>query len=217
VLGAAVALAGLTRWPASAAPLSAWEKDGEPFLGSPRARLVLIEYASFTCPHCAQFHREVLPGLKQRYIDRGLVRLIYRPMLTAPPELSGALQATVDCAPATARFAVISAFMERQDEIFARFQAGGSLPVVAGISAAAGGPDQAGISACLARPGLVQPMLDSAEEARTRYGITATPGLVLNGRRIDAPATTGHTLASVGAVIDATLRGLAASPARARP
>ena len=53
-------------------------EPGEQILGDPDAPVTLIEYASLTCPHCAQFHTEVLPDLKERYIATGKVRLIYR-------------------------------------------------------------------------------------------------------------------------------------------
>ena len=38
----------------------------------------MIEYASLTCPHCAQFHNDVLPNVKKTLIETGKVRLIYR-------------------------------------------------------------------------------------------------------------------------------------------
>jgi protein-disulfide isomerase len=47
-------------------------------LGSPDAPLTIIEYSSFTCPHCATFHTETLPAIKERYIDTGKVRMIFR-------------------------------------------------------------------------------------------------------------------------------------------
>jgi protein-disulfide isomerase len=47
-------------------------------LGSKDALLTVWEYSSFTCPHCARFHSEILPVLKSEYIDTGRVRLVYR-------------------------------------------------------------------------------------------------------------------------------------------
>ena len=43
-------------------------------LGKPDAPLTLIEYSALTCPHCAHFHKEVLPRLKADYIDTGKLR-----------------------------------------------------------------------------------------------------------------------------------------------
>ena len=46
--------------------------------GDQDAYVEMIEYASFTCPHCAKFHSDVYPELKANYIDKGLVKFIYR-------------------------------------------------------------------------------------------------------------------------------------------
>jgi len=47
-------------------------------MGSADAPIEIIEYASFTCPHCENFHATVLPSLKAEYIDTGKVRFVYR-------------------------------------------------------------------------------------------------------------------------------------------
>ena len=47
-------------------------------MGNPNAAVKLVEYASMTCPHCAQFHNVTLPELKTKYIDTGKVRFIFR-------------------------------------------------------------------------------------------------------------------------------------------
>lgn len=47
-------------------------------IGFENAPIVIIEYSSLTCDHCAKFHLEVLPYLKKEYIDPGHVRLIFR-------------------------------------------------------------------------------------------------------------------------------------------
>jgi protein-disulfide isomerase len=51
---------------------------GEQALGPETAPVTIIEYASMTCPHCANFAVNVLPKLKERYIDTGKVRFIFR-------------------------------------------------------------------------------------------------------------------------------------------
>jgi protein-disulfide isomerase len=47
-------------------------------LGDPNAPILLLEYASLTCPHCAAFHTQILPELKKKWIDTGKVKLVYR-------------------------------------------------------------------------------------------------------------------------------------------
>ena len=47
-------------------------------MGAADAPVEIIEYASFTCPHCANFHANIYPLLKADYIDTGKVRFVYR-------------------------------------------------------------------------------------------------------------------------------------------
>ena len=47
-------------------------------LGNPDADVTVIEYASFTCPHCAAFHADAFKKLKADYIDTGKINFVYR-------------------------------------------------------------------------------------------------------------------------------------------
>lgn len=47
-------------------------------IGAEDARVKIVEYASFTCPHCASFHENVFGQLKADYIDTGKVHFTYR-------------------------------------------------------------------------------------------------------------------------------------------
>src|SRR5438876_889908 len=51
---------------------------GDEALGNPGAPVIVIEYSSMTCPHCAEFHVNTFPEVKKRYIDTGKVRFIFR-------------------------------------------------------------------------------------------------------------------------------------------
>lgn len=54
------------------------------WLGPAEAGIVVVEYASLTCGHCGRFHRTTWKPLKQRWIDRGLVRFTLRPFPLDP-------------------------------------------------------------------------------------------------------------------------------------
>ena len=58
--------------------MAAVPPHGERVLGKADAPVVMIEYASATCPHCAEFHVDVLPEIKKKYVDTGKVKLIFR-------------------------------------------------------------------------------------------------------------------------------------------
>lgn len=60
-------------------------------MGSPTAPLVMVEYASMTCPHCAHFHATVLPVLQKNYIDTGKLRYTLRQFPLNEPALKAAM------------------------------------------------------------------------------------------------------------------------------
>lgn len=47
-------------------------------LGDPKASVTVVEYASMTCPHCADFQEKTFPDIKKKYIDTGKIRYIFR-------------------------------------------------------------------------------------------------------------------------------------------
>lgn len=78
---------GLSRFWSPAAPTGQPEipipkesvaMDGAQKMGSPTARVVLMEFSDFQCPFCSRFAKETLPGLKAKYIDTGLVQFAFR-------------------------------------------------------------------------------------------------------------------------------------------
>jgi len=71
-----------TEAPAPASPATAAAIDPATIpdygIGQMDAKVKILEYLSFTCPHCAAFHSDAYPQLKADYIDTGKVRLEYR-------------------------------------------------------------------------------------------------------------------------------------------
>src|ERR1700674_4547175 len=51
---------------------------GDRVLGQPDAPITIIEYASLSCPHCAHFATDVLPKLKEKWIEPGKAKLVLR-------------------------------------------------------------------------------------------------------------------------------------------
>ena len=104
-----------------AAPLAA-SSDGDPLatpnplgelaLGDPAAPITIVEYSSLTCPHCAAFHTETLPALKEKYVDTGQVLIKFRPFPLDPYAMAGAMLA--QCVSPVARVAFINILFARQ-------------------------------------------------------------------------------------------------------
>lgn len=96
-MGAAVLVAS-PAWAQNAAPqdLAAAGPLGDVWLGSPDAKVTIVEYASLTCSHCAAFHKDTYPVLKERYIDTGKVRFVLREFPLDPLATAGFMLARCD-------------------------------------------------------------------------------------------------------------------------
>jgi protein-disulfide isomerase len=153
---------------------------GDHVLGKADAPVTIVEYASFTCGHCATFHTGAFPKLKEKYIDTGKVKLIFRPFPTAPAQLSVAAAMLAHCAGDERYFAMTSALFETQRN-WASANAAAELLKLA---------NQAGITkekfeACLGDNKLAADIQAEAARAFESFGVEGTPTFFINGVRFD--------------------------------
>ena len=83
-------------------------------LGKPDAPITIVEYASLTCPHCAHFDQEVLPKLKEKWIDSGKAKLVFRDFPLDQPALLAATVAR--CEPADRFYGFVDALFKSQGD-----------------------------------------------------------------------------------------------------
>ena len=148
----------------------------EQVLGDPDAPVTIIEYASLTCPHCAQFHNEVLPELKERYIDPGKVRLIYRDFPLDQVALAAA--ALAHCAGSDRYFSMLDVLFETQSN-WAR--ADNPITALKRLGKL-GGLTEEGMQACLNDEQLTDGILQTRLEGQNQYDIGSTPTFVIDGK-----------------------------------
>ena len=189
--GAAIAVA-----PAGAAVTAA---PGDMNLGSPKAPVHVVEYLSLTCPHCAEFHEQVFPAFKAKYIDTGRVYFTVRELLTAPSNVAAAGFLLARCNGGARYFQVVDQVFKSQP----RWQQGNIKPIFVEI-AKANGLTEAQFEACL-----TDAKASSALQARLEYAtgtdkVTGTPTFFVNG--VMMPADHVPTLAELDAAIAKALK-----------
>jgi hypothetical protein len=148
----------------------------EQILGNPDAPVTIIEYASLTCPHCAQFHNEVLPELKERYITPGKVRLIYRDFPLDQVALSAA--ALAHCAGSDRYFSMLDVLFETQSN-WAR--ADNPITALKRLGKL-GGLAEEEMEACLTDQKLTDGILQTRLAGQNQYDIGSTPTFVIDGK-----------------------------------
>lgn len=152
--------------PAGAQPLAA---GTEVSLGSPTAPLTIVEYASMTCPHCAEFSNTVFPKLKAEYIDTGKVRLVFREYPLDQNAIYGAMLAR--CSGRDRFFPFIEVLFKQQAAWVTATDPIAALSRLGQL----GGLSDADFRACLADPALRTGILNTRLEAERQYDVASTP------------------------------------------
>ena len=177
-------------------------------MGSPKARIVVTEYASVACPHCAKFDAQVFPALKAKYVDTGRVRFALREMLVGDQgmvQVAAAGFMLARCAGQAHYFDVVEAMYRAQPEIF---NTGDLKPVLTRI-AKDNGLSAPQVEACVDdKTGL--DALNARMKLADADHIEGTPTFLVNGVKLDEH---GHDPDL--ALFDAALQPLLAKPAKA--
>lgn len=168
---------------------------GDMNLGSPKAPVHVVEYLSLTCPHCADFHAQVFPAFKKKYVDTGRVYFTVRELLTPPANVAAAGFLMARCNGGSRYFQVV-------DEVFksqSRWQPGASIKPIFVEIAKANGLTEAQFEACL-----TDEKASQALDARLKYAtgtdkVTGTPTFFING--VMLPNQDVPTLADLDAAI----------------
>lgn len=152
-------------------------------VGKADAPVTIIEYASMTCPHCAAFHKTTYPALKEKYIDTGKVRFIFREFPL--DELAVAASMLARCADSSEKsMALIDVLFNSQDKWAVRQP----LPVLQQIAKQAGF-SQKSFEECLANQKLYNDILAMRERGSKDYKVESTPTLFVNGKMVKGGAT----------------------------
>jgi protein-disulfide isomerase len=167
---------GFGVWRAYSAPADLMQPGplGDESLGDANAPNVIIEYASMTCPHCARFTNEVFPLLKQRHIDTGRVRYIFREFPLDP--LAGGAAALARCAGKDKFFPTIELLFRTQQTWAVEHPEGPLLATVKQV-----GFTEESFKACLADQKILDGIIAVRDRAANDFKVEATPTFFING------------------------------------
>ena len=165
---------------------------GDMSLGSPKATVQVVEYASLSCPHCARFNADVFPAFKAKYVDTGKVHYTLREMLTPPAEVAAAGFMMARCAGPSKYFKVVDAVFRSQSK-----WEGDIKPIFLGIAKDNGLTD-AQFEACLTNEDNVKAM-NARVKAAIDAGVSSTPTFFVNGVKYEGEQTLEKLDAAIAA------------------
>lgn len=149
-------------------------------LGDANAPITLIEYASYTCPHCAHFHETVFPSLKRDYIDTGKVKFIHREVYFDKFGLWAGMIA--GCVGAPKYYAVSGMIYDTQKEWIGDAKEATIADNLRKIGLKAGLSKEQ-IDTCMNDQARMQAMVATFQKNATADAVDATPTLIINGTK----------------------------------
>lgn len=175
-------------------------------IGNPDAPIKLIEFGSYTCPHCKDFTEEAHEALEGEMVNSGKVSFEYRNFVRDPLDITVAL--LTRCGGPEPFFPLNLQFFQNQEGMIKQIQAAGEAGYQAAISAPpterfvklaelAGlieyakqrGLPEDKARQCLADIKAAEALATGTERATSQYEITGTPTVIMNGTRLDNVAT----------------------------
>ncbi len=153
-------------------------------VGSPDAKVTIVEYASMTCGHCANFHNKVYPELKTKYIDTGKVRFVFREFPL--DNLAAAASMLSRCAGGDRGQGLISVLFAKQDDW--AFVRGNPVPKLFDIAKQAGFTQES-FDKCLTDQALLDKLIAGRTRASEKFGVNSTPTFFINGKRLQGGST----------------------------
>ena len=143
--------------------------------GKADAAVTIIEYASMTCPHCANFHKGTYPDLKTKYIDTGKVRFIFREFPLDP--LAAGASMLARCADKEKFFPMIETLFQMQRT----WAVEKPIPPLMAIAKQAGFTEQS-FNACLSDQKMLDAMQEEQKRATDKFKVNSTPTIFVNGQ-----------------------------------
>lgn len=180
------ALAALDRlWPGippavaagDAPPVGVSVSAEDVILGNPGSPDVVIEYFSFSCPHCERFHREVFPLVRAKYLDTGRLLFVLRDF---PLNIAALKAAQIAWCGGRDRYVAL------HDALWADWESwiGLEAPDEALVRIASeNGIAREAAVACLTDAEIERRVLESYLDGARNHGIESTPTFIVNGRR----------------------------------
>ena len=146
--------------------------------GDADAKVEIIEYASYTCPHCASFHAGLYKDLKKDYIETGKVKFIYREVYFDRFGLWASMIAR--CA-GPDRFFGMTDLLYKEQSLWSRAGDPAAIVVELRKIGLKGGLDNDTLDACLEDADNAQALVAWYQENAERDNIRSTPSFLING------------------------------------
>mgnify|MGYP001406369942 FL=1 len=155
-------------------------------IGDEDAPITIIEYASMSCSHCANFHKNTLPDLKTEYIDTGKVRMIFRDFPFNYPALLGSMM--MRCIPNEVRYDYMNVLYQLQSKWVNRDPKVTKKELYKIMQS--GGMTKDEFDSCYSNLDIENEILEAVMAAQNDFNIRSTPSFIVNGNLVEGNKNT---------------------------
>ena len=146
-------------------------------IGETNAPITIIEYASLSCSHCADFHINTLGELKKEYVDTGKAKIVFRNFPYNYPALLGSM--VLQCIPNDVRYDYMNALFQLQPNWVVRENEKTAQELFKIMQS--GGMTKEEFDSCISNRELETKILQVVINAQNEYNIRSTPSFLING------------------------------------
>jgi protein-disulfide isomerase len=150
-------------------------------IGDKNAPITIIEYASMSCSHCADFHTNTLESIKTEYVDTGKVKFVFRDFPFNYPALLGSM--VVRCIPNDLRYDYMNALFQLQPSWVNRENAKTTKELFKIMQS--GGMTKEEFDTCITNVDLENEILQGVIAAQNEFNIKSTPSFLINGTLVE--------------------------------
>ena len=157
---------------------------GDMFIGKADAPITMIAFESLLCPHCAHFHETKLPKLKEDYVDKGYLKIIFREYPGTAREPWARVPAMMARCLGPDRYFSMIDLMFKDQEKWTKAETGQQLLDNVAAYGRLAGMSKDQFDACLKNEKMLRAMADRWREGIDKYGLEGTPHFVIGDARI---------------------------------
>ncbi len=150
-------------------------------VGDKNAPVTIIEYASLSCSHCANFHNNTLEDLIKEYVDTGKARIVFRDFPFNYPALLGSM--VLRCIPEDVRYDYMNALFQLQPKWVVRENAKSTQELYKIMQS--GGMTKEEFETCTNNVELENTILQALIAAQNEFNIQSTPSFLINGNLVE--------------------------------
>ena len=156
-------------------------KENDFVVGDKNAPVTIIEYASLSCSHCADFHNNTLEDLIKEYVDTGKARIVFRDFPFNHPALLGSM--VLRCIPEDVRYDYMNVLFQLQPKWVVRENAKSTQELYKIMQS--GGMTKEEFETCTNNVELENTILQGLIAAQNEFNIQSTPSFLINGNLVE--------------------------------